>query len=75
MTTKTDPGRRARANKRRHPLRWVAALLVILIAGWFFLQWQLWGIQVTVTQVSVHGLPVGFEGLRIVQLYVLHGHE
>ena len=75
MTTKTDPGRRARANKRRHPLRWVAALLVILIAGWFFLQWQLWGIQVTVTQVSVHGLPDGFEGLRIVQLSDLHGHE
>ena len=48
---------------------------VILIAGWFFLQWQLWGIQVTVTQVSVHGLPEGFEGLRIVQLSDLHGHE
>ena len=74
----SDPNRADQTNKakkRRHPLRWVAALLVLLVAGWFFLQWQLWGIQVTVTQVSVHGLPDGFEGLRIVQLSDLHGHE
>ena len=76
--TMSDPNRADQTNKakkRRHPLRWVAALLVLLVAGWFFLQWQLWGIQVTVTQVSVHGLPDGFEGLRIVQLSDLHGHE
>ena len=74
----SDPNRADQTNKakkRRHPLRWVAALLVLLVADWFFLQWQLWGIQVTVTQVSVHGLPEGFEGLRIVQLSDLHGHE
>ena len=74
----SDPNRADQTNKakkRRHPLRWVAALLVLLVADWFFLQWQLWGIQVTVTQVSVHGLPDGFEGLRIVQLSDLHGHE
>ena len=74
----SDPNRENKKNKekkRRHPLRWVAALLVLLVAGWFFLQWQLWGIQVTVTQVSVHNLPDGFEGLRIVQLSDLHGHE
>lgn len=73
-----DPSRTGqpdKAKKRRHPLRWVAALLVVLLAGWFWLQWQLWGIQVTVTQVPVHGLPEGFEGLRIVQLSDLHGHE
>ena len=76
--TMSDPNRADQTNKakkRRHPLRWVAALLVLLVAGWFFLQWQLWGIQVTVTQVSVHNLPDGFEGLRIVQLSDLHGHE
>lgn len=73
--TRTDPSTRGRANKRRHPLRWVAALLVLLVAGWFWLQWQLWGIQVTVTQVPVYGLPAGFEGLRIVQISDLHGHE
>ncbi len=73
--TRTDPGTRGRANKRRHPLRWVAALLVLLAAGWFWLQWQLWGLQVTVTQVPVDGLPGGFEGLRIVQISDLHGHE
>ena len=71
----TDSNSRTKGKKRRHPLRWVAALLVLLVAGWFFLQWQLWGIQVTVTQVSVHNLPDGFEGLRIVQLSDLHGHE
>ncbi len=76
--TMSDPNRASqtnRAKKRRHPLRWVAALLVVLVVGWFFLQWQLWGIQVTVTQVPVHNLPEGFEGLRIVQLSDLHGHE
>ena len=29
----------------------------------------------TVTRVGVHGLPDGFEGLRIVQISDLHGHE
>ena len=53
----------------------MAALLILLAVGWCFLQWQLWGIQVTVTQVGVHGLPDGFEGLRIVQISDLHGHE
>ncbi|HIT32594.1 MAG TPA: metallophosphoesterase [Candidatus Enterenecus stercoripullorum] len=55
-------------------MRWVAALLVLLVGGWFFLQWQLWGIQITVTQVPVAGLPEEFEGLRIVQISDLHGH-
>lgn len=67
--------KQTRVQKRRHPLRWVAALLILLAVGWCFLQWQLWGIQVTVTQVGVHGLPDGFEGLRIVQISDLHGHE
>ena len=74
----SDPGfanKTNHAQKRRHPLRWMVALLVVLVAGWFFLQWQLWGIQVTVTQVPVSGLPGEFEGLRIVQISDLHGHE
>ena len=73
--TRTDSNAAPRSEKRRHPLRWVAALLVLLAGGWFFLQWQLWGIQVTVTQVPVTGLPEAFEGLRIVQISDLHGHE
>ena len=71
----TDSNSRTKGKKRRHPLRWVAALLILLLAGWLFLQWQLWGIQVTVTRVPVHGLPEGFEDLRIVQISDLHGHE
>ena len=72
--TRTDSNAAPRSKKRRHPLRWVAALLVLLVGGWFFLQWQLWGIQITVTQVPVAGLPEEFEGLRIVQISDLHGH-
>ena len=76
MMIDTDsPNKTNQVQKRRHPLRWVAALLILLAVGWCFLQWQLWGIQVTVTQVGVHGLPDGFEGLRIVQISDLHGHE
>lgn len=72
---RTDRQVSTNQRRRRHPLRWVAALLVVLVGGWWFLQWQLWGIQVTVTQVAVHGLPEAFAGLRIVQLSDLHGHQ
>ena len=75
MIDSDSPHKTNQVQKRRHPLRWVAALLILLAVGWCFLQWQLWGIQVTVTQVGVHGLPDGFEGLRIVQISDLHGHE
>ena len=75
MIDSDSPNKTNQVQKRRHPLRWVAALLILLAVGWCFLHWQLWGIQVTVTQVGVHGLPDGFEGLRIVQISDLHGHE
>ena len=75
MIDSDSPNKTNQVQKRRHPLRWVAALLILLAVGWCFLRWQLWGIQVTVTQVGVHGLPDGFEGLRIVQISDLHGHE
>ena len=75
MIDSDSPNKTNQVQKRRHPLRGVAALLILLAVGWCFLQWQLWGIQVTVTQVGVHGLPDGFEGLRIVQISDLHGHE
>ena len=75
MIDSDSPNKTNQVQKRRHPLRWVAALLILLAVGWCFLQWQLCGIQVTVTQVGVHGLPDGFEGLRIVQISDLHGHE
>lgn len=63
-------------NKRRR--RWpavLACLLALALFGGLWLHWQLWGVQTTVTRVEVHGLPQSFEGLRIVQLSDLHGHE
>ena len=60
MSDSDSPNKTNQVQKRRHPLRWVAALLILLAVGWCFLQWQLWGIQVTVTQVGVHGLPDAF---------------
>ncbi len=64
-----------RPRKRRHPLRWVAAFLALAAALALWLNWQLWGVQVTETSVPVHGLPEGFDGLRVVHLSDLHGHE
>lgn len=40
---------------------------------WF--HWQCWGLQTTAAKVPVRGLPAGFEGMRIVHLSDLHGHE
>lgn len=67
---------RPRSHKKRR--RWprvLAVLLALAIAGGFWLHWQLWGLQTTVTEVPVQGLPAGFEGLRVVHLSDLHGHE
>lgn len=67
--------RTKRSHRRR---RWPRVLLVLLAAavlGGFWLHWQLWGLQTTVTEVPVHGLAEGFEGFRIVHLSDLHGHE
>lgn len=64
-----------KTKKRR---RWpcvLAALLAVFTVGGLWLNWQLWGVSATVTEVPVRGLPAGFEGLRIVHLSDLHGHE
>ena len=60
---------------RRHPLRWLAGLLVLAAGGWAWFQWQCWGMQTTRTQVELDGLPSGFDGYKIVHLSDLHGHE
>ena len=76
MTTEREgaPHRRPR-NKRHHPLRWILALLVLAVGGWFWFRWQCWGLQVTHTDAELAGLPEGFDGYKIVQLSDLHGHE
>ena len=61
--------------KKRRPLLWVFAVLVIFSFGLLWFQWQCWGIQTTFTEVPVNGLPDGFEGFRIVHLSDIHGHE
>lgn len=66
MTTK--------AARRRWPRR-LGVLLAVLAAAGLWLNWQQWGLQVTESRVALPGLPAGFEGLRIVHLSDLHGHE
>lgn len=46
-----------------------------ILGGAAFLNWQFWGLEVTHTQVPVAQLPHGFEGMRIVHLSDLHGHQ
>lgn len=66
--------RTQRQRRRRWP-RVLAVLLVLAVAGGFWLNWQLWGLKVTETEVTLSRLPEGFDGLRIVHLSDLHGHE
>lgn len=61
--------------KRRHPLRWLAALLILAAAGAVWFHWQCWGLQTTHAQAELPGLPQGFDGFTIVHLSDLHGHE
>lgn len=64
-----------RRRKRLRPLRWLIALAALTVGGWFWFQWQCWGLQASHTQVELAGLPSGFDGLKIVHLSDLHGHE
>lgn len=61
--------------KRRHPLRWLAALLILAAAGAVWFHWQCWGLQTTETEAAPDRLPEGFDGYKIVHLSDLHGHE
>lgn len=67
------PHRRPR-NKRR-PLVWLVILLALAAGGWFWFQWQCWGVQTTRTEAALPGLPEGFDGFTIAHLSDLHGHE
>lgn len=64
--------------KIKKPLRALGAALGVtacILGGAAFLNWQFWGLEVTHTQVPVSGLPQGFEGMRVVHLSDLHGHQ
>lgn len=54
---------------------WLVVIAALLAAGRLWFQWQCWGIQTTVTQVELPALPEDFDGLRIVHLSDIHGHE
>ena len=71
MTRTKYNGRR----RRRTPWVWLVALALIITAGVYWFQWQCWGVETTVTQVELSGLPAEFDGFRIAQLSDLHGHE
>lgn len=77
MTTEREsrPWKKRRPRKKRHPLRWLAGLLVIAAGGWFWFQWQCWGLQTTRTDVALGALPEEFDGYKIAHLSDLHGHE
>ena len=73
--TATDREGAPRRRRERRALRWLAVLLVLAAVGVPWSHWQCWGLQVTHTQVELPALPEGFDGLRIVHLSDLHGHE
>lgn len=61
--------------RRRRPLLWLLVLAAVLFGGWRWFQWQCWGLETTVTRIELAGIPEEFDGLRIVHLSDLHGHE
>ncbi len=68
-----------RAARRPHPLLRAlgaaAILAAVIAAGAAWFRWQCWGLMTTRTELTLPGLPAGFDGLRIVHLSDLHGHE
>lgn len=66
---------RIKRKRRPRPLLWILVIAAVLIGGWYWFQWQCWGVEPSYTQVELSGLPEQFDGLRIVHLSDNHGHE
>lgn len=62
-------------SKRFRTLAAAVGVTAAILGGAAFVNWQLWGLEVTHTQVPVAQLPQGFEGMRMVHLSDLHGHQ
>lgn len=67
--------RTERRRRKRRVLIWIAVLLAVAAAGLLWFRWQQWGLQTTVTESVLTGLPAEFDGLRIVVLSDFHGRE
>ena len=67
--------KRYRRRSRRRALLWLVVIAAVLAGGWHWFQWQCYGIQTTVTQVELSGLPAEFDGFRIAHLSDFHGYE
>lgn len=74
-TTEREGAPRRPRKRRRHPLRWIAGLLALALGGWYWFQWQCWGLQATRSDVALERLPAEFDGYKIVHLSDLHGHQ
>ena len=50
-------------------------LVLLLVGGGVWFHWQCWGLETTYAERTLDRLPPSFDGLRIVHLSDLHGHE
>ena len=75
MTNSPPPQRRRRRRKRGRLPTVLLILVLLIIGGWFWLQWECWGLETTYAETTLDRLPSSFDGLRIVHLSDLHGHE
>ena len=50
-------------------------LVLLLVGGGVWFHWQCWGLETTYAETTLDELPPSFDGLRIVHLSDLHGHE
>lgn len=64
-----------RRRRRKHTLLWLVVIAALIVVGQRWLNRQFWGVEATVTQVELSGLPGEFDGYRIVHLSDIHGHE
>lgn len=73
--TANNGKRRARLPLALRLLRAIAILAAVIALGaaWFY--WQCWGLTTTRSELTLDGLPAGFDGCRAVLLTDLHGHE
>lgn len=60
---------------KRHPLRTVLVLVLLILSALFCIRWDNTALQVTRTNLTFTNLPAGFDGCRIVVLSDLHGAE